>query len=129
MALKCLIVEDCAFMQEVYRYTLLDNDEIEIVGYALDGKMAVKLLRELTPDILLLDLVLPDKNGLDVLSEIPFYSPTTKVIIVSSLDDEEIISKAKALGAIEYIKKPFTKQQLLGAIAEVGKNYLEVNNG
>ena len=129
MQLKCLVVEDAEFMREIYRYALSALPHVEIIGEAGDGEEAVKLLSELKPDIMLLDLVLPLKSGLDILKEISLISPTTKIIAVSSIDDERIIAKAKALGVMIYIKKPFTKSDLLKACDEAGKSYSEVENG
>lgn len=129
MQLKCLIVEDAQFMREIYRYALASHSQVEIVGEASDGEEAIKLLSELKPDVILLDLVLPLKSGLDVLKEISLVSPLTKIIVVSSIEDDQIVTKAKALGALIYIKKPFTKADLLKAFDEAGKSYSEVENG
>ncbi len=129
MTLKCLIVEDSPFMIEIFRYSLADISYIEIVAEAHDGVEAVKMIAEIKPDILILDLILPLKNGIDILKELSNLSPQTKTIVVSSLDDEATISKAKALGAIQYLTKPFTRIQLTNAIDEISKNYAEVNNG
>lgn len=129
MQLKCLIVEDAQFMREIYRYALASHPQVEIVGEASDGEEAIKLLSELKPDVILLDLVLPLKSGLDVLKEISLVSPHTKIVVVSSIEDEQIVTKAKALGALIYIKKPFTKADLLKAFDEAGKSYSEVENG
>lgn len=129
MTLKCLIVEDSPFMLEIYRLSLSDKVDIEIVAEARDGVEAVKLISEIKPDLLILDLVLPLKNGMDILKETAVLSPHTKTIVISSLADEATILKAKALGAIQYIKKPFTKVQLVNAIDEISKYYAEVDNG
>ena len=129
MTLKCLIVEDSSFMIEIFRYSLADITNIDIVAEAHDGLEAIKLISEIKPDILILDLILPLKNGIEVLREISHLSPKTRTIVVSSLDDEATISRAKALGAIKYLTKPFTKTQLVNAIDEISKDYAEVNNG
>lgn len=129
MILKCLIVEDSAFMREIYRYSLASNINLQIVAEAQDGVEALKLIKEIQPDILILDLVLPLKNGFDVLGEMAVVSPNTKVVVISSLDDDSSILKAKALGAIVYLKKPFTKIELLDAIDEVSRFYAGVDNG
>lgn len=129
MQLTCLIIEDAAFMREIYHYSLLKCENIKVIGEAADGEEALKLLAELKPDIMLLDLVLPMKSGLDVLKEAALVSPKTKAIAVSSIEDERIISKAKALGVITYIKKPFTKADLIAAFDEISKHYSEVQNG
>ena len=129
MELKCIIAEDASFMREIYRLALQNCKSIEIVAEARDGEEAVKLLSELKPDIMLLDLVLPMKSGLEILRELSLISPKTKVIVVSSIDDEQIVAKAKALGAVSYIKKPFTKADLVDAFDEISKIYSEVENG
>lgn len=129
MALKCLIVEDSPFMCEIFRYSLRELNNFSIVAEAHDGEEALKLLAQFQPDVLILDLVLPKKNGLDVLKELPLISALTKVIVVSSLEDEAIVNQAKALGAIFYLTKPFTKIQLVTAIEDIGKHYSEVQNG
>lgn len=129
MTLKCLIVEDSPFMLEIYHYSLVNHPTVEIVAEARDGEAALKLIGEIKPDLLILDLILPLKNGIDVLKEMADISPNTKTIVISSLEDEATILKAKALGAIQYLTKPFTKIQLLNAIDEISKEYAEVNNG
>ena len=129
MILKCLIVEDSPFMREIYRFSLRDHLNIDIVAEAADGVEAMKLISEIKPDILILDLILPLKNGIEILNEMAEISPKTKIVVISSLDDAATVSKAKALGAIEYLIKPFTKVQLVNAINEVSKYYAEVHNG
>lgn len=129
MQLKCLIVEDASFMREIYRYALSGCSQIEIIGEAEDGEQAVKMISEMKPDLLLLDLVVPLKSGLDILKEMSLMSPHTKSIVVSSIEDENIIAKAKALGVLTYIKKPFTKADLINAFEEASRNYSEVENG
>ena len=128
MKLKCLIVEDAVFIREIYRMSLA-NQNYDIIGEAADGLQALTMIKLHQPDIVILDLVLPMKNGLDVLSESYPLSPKTHFLVVSSIDDQEIISKAKALGAMEYIMKPFTKAQLLASLGRLSQHYQEVQNG
>ena len=84
MELKCLIAEDASFMREIYRLSLQSCKNITVVAEARDGDEAVKLLSELKPDIMLLDLVLPLKSGLEILRELSLISPKTRVVVVSS---------------------------------------------
>ena len=63
MQLTCLIIEDASFMREIYHYSLINCENIRIIGEAADGEEAMRLLAELKPDIMLLDLVLPLKSG------------------------------------------------------------------
>ena len=128
MKTRCLIVEDAAFLREVYRISL-KNENVEIVGEAIDGMDAMIKLNQLKPELVLLDLVLPLKNGIDILKEMGRISPGSKCIVISSIDDQDVIDKALALGALRYLTKPFTKVQLLNAIQLVTKKYGEVVNG
>ena len=124
----CVIVEDVLFLREVYRFSF-KNENIKIVAEAEDGIQALKLIEQHQPDLVLLDLVLPLKNGIDVLKQLSNVAQNTKCIVVSSLDDEEIIQKAKALGAVAYLKKPFTKSELIEKIRLVTNSFKEVQNG
>lgn len=126
--MKCLIVEDATFLREVYNYSLR-NTSYEIIGEAKDGIEALAKIKDLQPELVILDLVLPIKNGFEVLKEISFLSPKSRVLVISSLDDENEIRRAKNLGAIEYLTKPFTKQQLLSSLDLVSQVYNEVQNG
>ncbi len=128
MKLKCLIVEDVLFLREIYRLSLM-NQNYEIIGEAVDGAEALLKIKALQPDIVILDLVLPLKNGLEVLKESHQLSPNSRFLVISSLDDQMTIDQAKSLGAIEYLTKPFTKAQLLESLNRISQQYNEVQNG
>ncbi|MBC7420942.1 MAG: response regulator [Bdellovibrio sp.] len=128
MSIKCLVVEDAQFIREIYRFSLRGQN-LEIIDEAVDGVEALAKIKKHQPDLVILDLVLPLKNGIEVLKEISALSPHSKCLVITSLDDEEIKNKAKALGAIRYLTKPFTKAQLLEAIEFVTRDYHEVQNG
>ncbi len=128
MKLKCLIVEDALFMREVYKFNLRDQN-IDIVAESGDGMDALIQINQLKPDLVILDLILPLKNGLDVLKEVNRLSPQTKCLVISSLDDDAIKAQALALGAVQYMTKPFTRAQLLNAISELSIKLDEVING
>src|SRR3989344_591927 len=128
MKLKCLIVEDVTFIREIYRYSLR-NENYEIIGEAADGIDALLKIKNLQPDIVILDLILPLKNGLDVLKEAHQLSPQSRFIVISSIDDMATIESAKNLGAIDYLVKPFTKNQLLESLFKISQNYSEVQSG
>lgn len=128
MKLKCLIVEDAMFIREIYRMNLA-HQNYEIIAEATDGVQALALIKEHKPDIVILDIVLPLKNGLDVLKEAHSISSTSRYLIVSSLDDQATIDKAKSLGATDYLVKPFSKLQLLQSLERISHNYHEVQNG
>lgn len=128
MKLKCLLVEDVTYIREIYHYTLRDQN-FEIIGEAVDGIDALEKIKTLQPDIVILDLVLPLKNGLDVLKEAHQLSPKSRYLVVSSLDDPKTREQAKSLGASEYLTKPFTKIQLIDSLNRISEIYAEVQNG
>ena len=128
MKIKCLVVEDAVFIREIYRLSLA-NQNYDIIGEAADGIKALEMIKLHRPDIVILDLVLPLKSGLDILKESYPLSSNTRFLVVSSLDDQATIEKAKALGAMEYLIKPFTKAQLLASLGRISQQYHEVQNG
>lgn len=128
MTHSCLIVEDCDFIREIYGFCL-KGSSYTVVDSAKDGHEALLKIKNLKPEIILLDLVLPGLNGFEVLSKIHEISPKSKVIVVSSMDDQIYKQKAKHLGALMYIDKPFKKEQLLAALDEISLSYSGVQNG
>lgn len=121
-----LIVEDSLFIRELYKLCLKDVN-IQFIGEAVDGASAVNLILKHTPDLVLLDLVLPEKNGFDVLSECS--NTKTKFIVISSLPSAEYELKAKNLGALFYLEKPFKKQQLVQTIELSLNQHHEARHG
>lgn len=126
MKKKYLIVEDSLFIRELYRICLKDV-ELELVGEIGDGATAIQKINELNPDIVLLDLVLPEKSGFDVLSECAKLN--TKFVIISSLPSADYEPKAKALGALFYLEKPFKKQQLIETVEMAIHTLSEARHG
>ena len=128
MTHTCLIIEDCSFIREIYHLNL-KNSKVEIIGEAHDGKVGLQKIKQLQPDIIILDLVLPEVNGFDVLSQTHQLSPKSKVLIVSTMADSNYKKKAMNLGAVGYLDKPFTKIDLLNAIDDITQQYDGVQNG
>lgn len=128
MKLKCLVVEDVTYIREIYRY-ILQSEPYDIIAESADGIDALYKIEALQPDIVILDLILPLKNGLDVLRESHSLSPHSRFLVVSSMNEQNIIDQAKSLGGIEYLVKPFTREQLLSALSRISVAYSEVQNG
>jgi two-component system chemotaxis response regulator CheY len=78
----------------------------EVVAQGGDGNEAIKIFREGTPDLMTLDLTMPNKNGIEALREILRISPQAKVIVLSAIKDKAMIDEALALGAKGFISKP-----------------------
>ncbi|MDR3254617.1 MAG: chemotaxis response regulator protein-glutamate methylesterase [Synergistaceae bacterium] len=105
--IRVLIVDDSAFMRKVIGDILTVDQNIEIVGRARNGEDALARLRELSPDVVTLDMEMPGKNGLDVLREIMAIKPVS-VLMVSSLtkDGANITMQALDAGAVDFVTKP-----------------------
>ncbi|KTG08731.1 chemotaxis protein CheY [Haloferax profundi] len=117
MASKVLVVDDSAFMRNLLKQLL--EGEHEVVGEAENGVEAVELYRELDPDVVTMDVVMPIRNGIEATSEIKSQDSGASVIMCTSVGQEEKMREAVEAGADGYITKPFQKPNVLQAIADV----------
>jgi two-component system, NarL family, nitrate/nitrite response regulator NarL len=114
--IKILIADDHAIFRDALRKLLDSDDEITIVGEAGNGADCIKMLGELKPDILLLDLRMPDKNGLAVLEEVNFDTLPTRVIVLTAAEDDRDLVRAMRLGARGVVLKESAIDLLLKSI-------------
>jgi two-component system chemotaxis response regulator CheY len=119
MANTVLVVDDSAFMRNLLKQ-LLDGEH-EVVGEAENGVEAVELYRELEPDVVTMDVVMPIKNGIEATTEIKDLDAGSSVIMCTSVGQEEKMREAVEAGADGYITKPFQKPNVLQAIDDVVK--------
>lgn len=115
---RILVVDDSFYMRTMLKNMLSDAGYV-IVGEAGDGETAIKMATETNPDLVTLDLILPDNTGLDVLKSIRRTSPNLKVIIVSAVGQEAIVNEAIQSGANAYIVKPFAEEKVLEIVSGV----------
>ena len=107
-----MIVDDAIFMRSILRGIMKDKG-FTVVAEAASGIEAMKNFRAYNPDIIILDIILPDANGLDLLESILEARPRTKIVVCSSIGQEQIIKKALDHGAKAFIQKPFTPEIVL----------------
>jgi two-component system chemotaxis response regulator CheY len=112
MSATVMIVDDAVFMRSILRGILKDKG-YTVVAEAASGIEAMKNLRTFNPDIITLDIILPDANGLDLLESILEARPQAKVVVCSSIGQEQIIKKALNHGAKAFIQKPFTPEKVI----------------
>lgn len=106
MEIRLLIVDDAAFIREVLVH-IAKKAKIAVVGEAVDGEDALEKALRLKPDIILMDIVMPKKSGIQATKEILAELPQTKIIACSTEGQESMIVKALEAGCCDYIVKPF----------------------
>ncbi len=118
MSKNVLIVDDSQYMRTLIRDCLVENG-YEIAGEASNGEEAIDLALDLQPDIITLDNILPDMIGLDILKVLKEEGLPSRVIMISAVGQDSVISEGLSLGATDYIVKPFTPEKLIGSLAKL----------
>ena len=116
-----VVVDDHAVVRSGLRLLLDAHEEIEVVGEAGNAKDAIFRARELKPDVMLLDVVMPGASGIEVLPELLKESPETKVLILSMQDDPSYVREAFAAGASGYVLKEAADEEVVSAVREIAK--------
>lgn len=117
--IKILIVDDHPMMREALMTALEDEPGLQIVGEATNGIEALKLADELAPNVILMDLLMPGMDGLEAVAKLQETHPQIKIMVVTSLEDEEKILAAVQAGALGYFPKTAPRTYLLEAIQKV----------
>ena len=109
-----LIVDDSEFMRKLLK-DIIEQDGYKIVGETGDGSKALKLYEQLKPDIITMDIILPNKTGIEIVKEINKVDKdnNTKIVMVTALGQQQLVMEALQAGAKEYITKPFEKDKIL----------------
>ncbi len=115
---KVLIVDDAAFMRISIKNTLTKNG-FEVVGEAENGAIAVEKYKELQPDVVTMDITMPEMSGLDALKAIMALDADAKIIMVSAMGQEAMVRDAVLSGAKGFIVKPFKEDGLLSALSKI----------
>lgn len=113
-----LIVDDNDMMRAILR-SMLRGDDYEVVGEARNGTQAIELAERLQPDIICLDVMMPEKNGLEALHEIKAARPQTAIIMITANADPETVQDAIMNGAQGFIIKPFNAAKILDTLQSV----------
>ena len=112
-----LVVDDASYIRKKIIKDLA-NTEFSVVGEAANGTDAVMQYKRLKPDLVLMDIVMPDKGGVEATFEIMTYNNKAKVILLSSLENEIVIVKAFEAGAKLFLQKPYDKEKIIEALKE-----------
>ncbi len=118
MANGILIVDDAAFMRMMIKDVLTKNG-LEVIGEAENGAVAVEKFKELTPTLTIMDITMPEMDGLTALKHISAYHPELKVIMISARGTQSSVKEAILLGAKNFIVKPFNEELLMKLFAKL----------
>ena len=121
VGLKVVIADDSRLMRALIK-RVLSSLGADVVGEASDGEEAIELIRKLRPDLAILDINMPKKDGLSVAREIKGDCVNTKVALLTALNQPWVLEEAKKLGVTAFIPKPFKKEKLKEVIDNVRKD-------
>ena len=126
--IKIMIVDDHPMMRDALQMAFTGEEDLEVIGEAQDAIEAIQLLETLQPDVILMDLLMPNLSGVEAIARIIEINPKAKVLVLSSMEDEDRIVSAIQAGALGYFPKTAPRPYLLEAIRKVadGVPYMPV---
>ena len=127
--MKILIADDHGIVREGLKSLINKQSDMKVIGEAEDGQMAIQLAKKLTPDIVIMDVSMPNLNGIEATREILAYKPGTKIVILSMYKDKHIIKESLEAGAKAYILKSNLFNELLKALKKVKVNECYLSSG
>jgi two-component system chemotaxis response regulator CheY len=119
MATRVLIVDDTLFMRTMIREILTGSGRFEVVGEASNGREAVERFRETSPDLITMDIVMPEMDGIEATKAILREEPGARVVMCSALGQEALVIESIAAGAKDFIVKPFSAEKVLDVLDSV----------
>lgn len=119
-ACQVMVVDDSEFVARLMS-KMLDGTEFSVIGHAKNGQEALVKYQELKPEIVTMDIIMPNMNGIEAITELFKIDQSAKVLVVSAMGHDNVIQQAMDLGAKHYILKPFQKDDFLRAV-QVVKN-------
>lgn len=127
--IKVMLVDDHAIVRDGLQEVLDAADDIEVVGQASDGVEAVETVAELAPDVVIMDVIMPNKDGVEACREVMDIFPDTRVLVLTAATEDDAIINAVAAGASGYLQKFSGREDLLTAVREVaeGKSRIPVD--
>ena len=112
---RVLIVDDAVVVRLMIK-DILEQNDYEVVGECCNGHEAIEKYKELRPDVMTLDIIMPEKDGIEALEEILNFDQKAKVVMLTAVDQREALLRAIKLGAVDYIVKPFEEERVLSAV-------------
>ena len=116
--MRVLIVDDAMFMRMMLK-DILSKNGYEVVGEAANGKEAIDKYIELRPDLVLLDITMPEMDGIEALKKIKMIEPKAKIIMCSAMGQQGMVVEAIQNGALDFIVKPFQQNRVLESLEKL----------
>lgn len=115
---KIMIVDDAAFMRMMIKDTLSKSGYTNIIE-AADGEIACSKYVEEKPDLVIMDITMPNKTGIEALRDIKAYDPNARVIMCSAMGQEAMVAQSIELGALDFIVKPFKRDRIVMTVQKI----------
>jgi two-component system chemotaxis response regulator CheY len=115
---RVLIADDASFMRQMIR-DIIEPEGFQVVGEASDGVEVVEKFKELHPDLVMMDIVMPKRSGIDAVKAIVAMDPTARVVMCSALGQETLVMEALQVGAKDFIVKPFKPDTVVVTLRKV----------
>ncbi|AUG58142.1 response regulator [Acetivibrio saccincola] len=117
--LRFVVVDDAVFMRTLLKKMIEEVEGYKVVGEGSNGYEAIEQVKIHKPDIITLDITMPEMDGISAIKEILKYSPHTGIIMVSAMGQQSMVVEAIKMGAKDFVVKPFEKSRVLQAIKNV----------
>ena len=127
--IRILVVDDQNLIRQTIQMYLEEEADLEVIGYAENGATALQLIEKLNPDIVMMDLEMPDMDGLTTIQVIRDRFSQTKILVLSSFDDRKNINQAIKAGAKGYLTKATPARELANAVRSVNQGYFQLGPG
>lgn len=115
---KILLVDDAAFMRMMIKDTLTKNGYTAILE-AADGDQAIEQYKTEKPDLVIMDITMPNKSGVEALKEIKAFDSAAKIVMCSAMGQESMVVEAIKLGALDFIVKPFKPDRIIQTVSKI----------
>lgn len=118
MKSRVLVVDDAIFMRKMIS-DILEGNGMEIVGEADTGASAVERYKELKPDLVTMDIIMPEMNGIDAVKEIMAIDSQAKIVMCSALGQQALVQEAMGAGAKDFLIKPFNPSRVIEVVTKI----------
>jgi two-component system chemotaxis response regulator CheY len=116
MAKRIIIVDDASIIRLMIKDVLTECGGYDIIAECSNGREALEKYKELRPDLMTMDIVMPEMDGIQALEEVLKFDPAAKIVMVTAIDQRDALMKAIRLGATDYIVKPFEADRVMSAV-------------